>query len=182
MLDGNQSGNRRALPRPPRPFMVIDLLRSGLDPAALSPSRARCSDSARLALPPRFRMLSGKRLRPRLVPPGDQYLGHRRITSQRTGAAAQRLEIFHRPCPRRRARAWLRTACPLEDRGWTVKITSSSNGDEHEKLLVRAVLTIVAATSGVAIAEAAAPDPVIGTWQLNVSSPRSRPARRSRVR
>jgi hypothetical protein len=37
------------------------------------------------------------------------------------------------------------------------------------KLLVRAVLTIVAATSGVAIAEAAAPDPVIGTWQLNVS-------------
>jgi len=27
----------------------------------------------------------------------------------------------------------------------------------------------VAATSGVAIAEAAAPDPVIGTWQLNIS-------------
>jgi len=37
------------------------------------------------------------------------------------------------------------------------------------KLLVRAVLAIVAATSGVAIAEAAAPDPVIGTWQLNIS-------------
>jgi hypothetical protein len=37
------------------------------------------------------------------------------------------------------------------------------------KLLVRALLAIVAATSGVAIAEAAAPDPVIGTWQLNVS-------------
>src|SRR6266404_1942536 len=37
------------------------------------------------------------------------------------------------------------------------------------KLLVLAVLAIVSATSGVAIAEAAAPDPVIGTWQLNVS-------------
>ncbi len=37
------------------------------------------------------------------------------------------------------------------------------------KLLVHAVLAIVAATSGVAIAEAAAPDPVIGTWQLNIS-------------
>jgi hypothetical protein len=37
------------------------------------------------------------------------------------------------------------------------------------KLLVRAVFAIVAGTSGVAIAEAAAPDPVIGTWQLNVS-------------
>jgi hypothetical protein len=36
-------------------------------------------------------------------------------------------------------------------------------------LLVRALLGIVAATGGVAIAEAAAPDPVIGTWQLNVS-------------
>ena len=39
------------------------------------------------------------------------------------------------------------------------------------KLLVRAVLAIVAATSGVAIAAAVAHDraPVIGTWQLNVS-------------
>jgi len=37
------------------------------------------------------------------------------------------------------------------------------------KLLVHAVLAIVAATSGVAIAEAAAPDPVIGTWQLTIS-------------
>jgi hypothetical protein len=37
------------------------------------------------------------------------------------------------------------------------------------ELLVLAVLAIVAATSGVAIAGAAAPDPVIGTWQLNVS-------------
>ena len=37
------------------------------------------------------------------------------------------------------------------------------------KLRVLAVLAIVSATSGVAIAEAAAPDPVIGTWQLNVS-------------
>jgi len=36
-------------------------------------------------------------------------------------------------------------------------------------LLVRAVLTIVAATGGVTIAAAAVPDPVIGTWQLNVS-------------
>src|SRR5437016_13848829 len=37
------------------------------------------------------------------------------------------------------------------------------------KLLVRAVLAIVTATSGVTIAAAAVPDPVIGTWQLNVS-------------
>ena len=37
------------------------------------------------------------------------------------------------------------------------------------KRLVPAVLAIVASISGVAIAEAAAPDPVIGTWQLNVS-------------
>jgi hypothetical protein len=37
------------------------------------------------------------------------------------------------------------------------------------KLLVPALLAIVASISGVAIAEAGAPDPVIGTWQLNVS-------------
>jgi hypothetical protein len=37
------------------------------------------------------------------------------------------------------------------------------------KLLVLAVLAIVSATGGGAIAQAAAPDPVIGTWQLNVS-------------
>jgi hypothetical protein len=37
------------------------------------------------------------------------------------------------------------------------------------KLFVHALLAIVASISGVAIAEAAAPDPVIGTWQLNVS-------------
>src|ERR1700704_1162822 len=37
------------------------------------------------------------------------------------GAAPQRFEIFHRSCPRRRARAWLRTAYPLEDPGWTVR-------------------------------------------------------------
>jgi len=43
------------------------------------------------------------------------------------------------------------------------------------KLLVRAVLAIVVATSGVAIAEAAAPDPVIGTWQLNVSKSKFTP-------
>jgi hypothetical protein len=36
-------------------------------------------------------------------------------------------------------------------------------------LLARAVFAIVAATGGISIAEAAAPDPVIGTWQLNVS-------------
>ena|SRR5205807_869106 len=36
-------------------------------------------------------------------------------------------------------------------------------------LLVRAVLAIVAATGGVGITAAAVPDPVIGTWQLNVS-------------
>ena len=43
------------------------------------------------------------------------------------------------------------------------------------KLLVRAVLAIVVATSGVAIAEAAAADPVIGTWQLNVSKSKFTP-------
>src|SRR5438046_10761670 len=37
------------------------------------------------------------------------------------------------------------------------------------KLLVLAVLAIVSATGGGAIAQAAAPDPVIGTWQLNIS-------------
>src|SRR5439155_11560296 len=51
------------------------------------------------------------------------------------------------------------------------------------KLLVRAVLAIAAATS-VAIAEAAVPDPVIGTWQLNVSKSTFKPgpAFRSQVR
>jgi len=43
------------------------------------------------------------------------------------------------------------------------------------ELLVRAVLAIVVATSGVAIAEAAAADPVIGTWQLNVSKSKFTP-------
>jgi hypothetical protein len=37
------------------------------------------------------------------------------------------------------------------------------------KLLVRALLTIVVATGSFAIAAAAAPDPAMGTWQLNVS-------------
>ena len=37
------------------------------------------------------------------------------------------------------------------------------------KLLVRAVFAFVAAASGVAIAAAPVPDPVVGTWQLNVS-------------
>ena len=37
------------------------------------------------------------------------------------------------------------------------------------KLLIRAVLAIVAAASGVAIAAAPASDPVVGTWQLNGS-------------
>jgi hypothetical protein len=36
-------------------------------------------------------------------------------------------------------------------------------------LLVRVVLAIVAATGAIVIAEAAAPDPAIGTWQLIVS-------------
>ena len=51
------------------------------------------------------------------------------------------------------------------------------------KLLVRAVLAIAAATS-VAIAEAAVPDPVIGTWQLNVSKSTFKPgpAFKSQVR
>jgi hypothetical protein len=37
------------------------------------------------------------------------------------------------------------------------------------KLLVRAVLAIVAAASGVAIAAAPGSDPVVGTWQLDAS-------------
>jgi hypothetical protein len=37
------------------------------------------------------------------------------------------------------------------------------------KLLPRAVLAIVAAVSVITIAAAAAPDPVVGTWQLNPS-------------
>jgi hypothetical protein len=37
------------------------------------------------------------------------------------------------------------------------------------KLLVRAVLAIVATAGGVAFAAAPVPDPVVGTWQLNVS-------------
>src|SRR2546421_8859401 len=42
-------------------------------------------------------------------------------------------------------------------------------------LLVLAVLAIVSVTAGVAIAEAAAPGPVIGTWQLNVSKSTFKP-------
>ena len=42
-------------------------------------------------------------------------------------------------------------------------------------LLVLAVLTIVSATGGAAIAAAAVPDPVIGTWQLNVSKSTFKP-------
>ena len=37
------------------------------------------------------------------------------------------------------------------------------------KLLIHAVLAIVAAGSGVAIAAAPVSDPVVGTWQLNIS-------------
>jgi hypothetical protein len=37
------------------------------------------------------------------------------------------------------------------------------------KLLVHAVFAIVATASGVAFAAAPVPDPVVGTWQLNVS-------------
>jgi hypothetical protein len=36
------------------------------------------------------------------------------------------------------------------------------------KLLIRAVLAIVAMAGGVAFAAAPVPDPVVGTWQLNV--------------
>jgi hypothetical protein len=43
------------------------------------------------------------------------------------------------------------------------------------KLLVLAVLAIVSATGGAAIAAAAVPDPVIGTWQLNVSKSTFKP-------
>jgi len=43
------------------------------------------------------------------------------------------------------------------------------------KSLVLAVLAIVSATGGAAIAAAAVPDPVIGTWQLNVSKSTFKP-------
>src|SRR5438105_6477274 len=51
------------------------------------------------------------------------------------------------------------------------------------RLLVPAILAIVSATGG-AIAVAAAPDSVIGTWQLNVSKStfKGRPAFKSQVR
>ena len=51
------------------------------------------------------------------------------------------------------------------------------------RLLVPAILAIVSAT-GAAIAVAAAPDPVIGTWQLNVSKStfKGGPAFKSQVR
>jgi hypothetical protein len=43
------------------------------------------------------------------------------------------------------------------------------------KLLVLAVLAIASAIGGAAIAAAAVPDPVIGTWQLNVSKSTFKP-------
>lgn len=43
------------------------------------------------------------------------------------------------------------------------------------RLLVPAILAIVSATGGAAIAVAAGPDPVIGTWQLNVSKSTFKP-------
>jgi hypothetical protein len=51
-------------------------------------------------------------------------------------------------------------------------------------LLLNAVLAIAVAVSGVAIVEAAAPDPVVGTWQLNVSKSTftSGPALKSQTR
>ena len=57
-------------------------------------------------------------------------------------------------------------------------------GANMKTLLLNAVLAIVVAVSGVAIVEAAAPDPVIGTWQLNVSKSTftSGPALKSQVR
>jgi len=43
------------------------------------------------------------------------------------------------------------------------------------RLLVPAILAVVSATGGAAIAVAAGPDPVIGTWQLNVSKSTFKP-------
>jgi hypothetical protein len=42
-------------------------------------------------------------------------------------------------------------------------------GVNMKTLLLRTVLAVAIAMSGVAIVAAAAPDPVVGTWQLNVS-------------
>jgi hypothetical protein len=52
------------------------------------------------------------------------------------------------------------------------------------RLLVPALLAIVSATGGAAIAVAAGPDPVLGTWQLNVSKSTFKrcPALKSQVR
>ncbi|MDB6046689.1 MAG: hypothetical protein JWM63_5240 [Gammaproteobacteria bacterium] len=52
------------------------------------------------------------------------------------------------------------------------------------KLLVRAVLAIVATAAGVAFAAAPVPDPVVGTWQLDVpkSTFTSGPALKSQTR
>ncbi len=52
------------------------------------------------------------------------------------------------------------------------------------RLLVPSILAIVSATGGAAIATAAAPDPVIGTWQLNLSKSTFKPgpAFKSQVR
>jgi hypothetical protein len=52
------------------------------------------------------------------------------------------------------------------------------------KLLLQAVVAIVAAVGGITIAAAAAPDPVVGTWQLNVSKSTftSGPALKSQTR
>jgi hypothetical protein len=57
-------------------------------------------------------------------------------------------------------------------------------GANMKTLLLNAVLAVVVAVSGVAIVEAAAPDPVVGTWQLNVSKSTftSGPALKNQVR
>src|ERR1700675_720589 len=57
-------------------------------------------------------------------------------------------------------------------------------GANMKTLLLNAVLAVVAAVGGVAIVEAAAPDPVVGTWQLNVSKSTftSGPALKSQTR
>jgi hypothetical protein len=59
-----------------------------------------------------------------------------------------------------------------------------SRGANMKTLLLNAVLAVVVAVSGVATVEAAAPDPVVGTWQLNVSKSTftSGPALKSQTR
>jgi len=105
------------------------------------------------------------------------------------GKSEPQLQGWHVGCPRVRSdihglppatcARMLAHAC--HRRSWVdCQITSSSNGDEHESYLHCNPCNRVSGRCAT-IAAAADPDPVIGTWQLNVAKS-VKPARRSRVR